>query len=92
MPGYPVAMRSHLRLAMRGGRPRHEIVFVFDARFGDPSWYLRDELPVTEAGAGWEAARWISVAALACAPERLVPDGLLSLLVAEIGREPRAGG
>jgi ADP-ribose pyrophosphatase YjhB (NUDIX family) len=38
------------------GRPRHEIVFVFDARFSDPSWYERTELPVTEAGTGWRAA------------------------------------
>ncbi len=62
------------------GRPRHEIVFVFDARFSDPSWYLRAELPVTEAGTGWEAARWISVQALSSGPDRLVPEGLLSLL------------
>jgi ADP-ribose pyrophosphatase YjhB (NUDIX family) len=72
------------------GRPGHEIAFVFDARFGDPSWYLRDELPVTEAGSGWEPARWVPVAALARAPARLVPDGLLSLLGAEVGRAPHA--
>jgi ADP-ribose pyrophosphatase YjhB (NUDIX family) len=62
------------------GRAGHEIVFVFDARFSDPTWYLRPELPVTEAGSGWEPARWISVDALASGPERLVPAGLLPLL------------
>lgn len=61
-------------------RPRHEIIFVFDARFSDASWYLRDELPVTEPGSGWEPARWVSIQALAAGPERLVPDGLLTLL------------
>lgn len=62
------------------GRAGHEIIFVFDARFSDPSWYLRPELPVTEAGSGWEPARWISVEALRSSSERLVPDGLLPLL------------
>jgi ADP-ribose pyrophosphatase YjhB (NUDIX family) len=62
------------------GRLGHEIIFVFDARFSDPSWYLRPELPVTEAGTGWEPARWISVEALSSGPERVVPAGLLPLL------------
>ncbi|MBD0319319.1 MAG: NUDIX domain-containing protein [Gemmatimonadetes bacterium] len=62
------------------GQSMHEIVFVFDARFSDASWYLRGELPVTEAGSGWEPARWVSIQALAAGPERLVPDGLLALL------------
>jgi ADP-ribose pyrophosphatase YjhB (NUDIX family) len=62
------------------GRPRHEIVFVFDARFSDPSWYDRAELPVTEAGTGWEPARWIAIQALSSGPERLVPESLLPLL------------
>lgn len=62
------------------GRAGHEIVFVFDARFSDPSWYLRPELPVTEAGTGWEPARWLPIEALSSGPERLVPHGLLALL------------
>ena len=68
------------------GRPRHEVVFVFDARFVDPSWYGRRELAVVEAGAGWEAVRWMSLPALASAAERLVPDGLLRLLRPELVR------
>jgi ADP-ribose pyrophosphatase YjhB (NUDIX family) len=62
------------------GRPGHEIIFVFDARFSDPSLYLRAELPVTEPGTGWEAARWVGIEALSSGPEPLVPDGLLRLL------------
>jgi|SRR5690606_4695634 len=62
------------------GRPRHEIVFVFDAKFCDASWYERTALPVTEAGTGWEDARWISIHALSTGSERLVPEGLLPLL------------
>jgi 8-oxo-dGTP pyrophosphatase MutT (NUDIX family) len=71
------------------GRPGHEIIFVFDARFSDPSWYLRPELPVTEAGSGWEPARWISIEALSSGPERLVPRGLLSLLRTQTGHGSR---
>lgn len=74
------------------GRPRHEVVFVFDARFSDPAWYLRDELPVTEAGTGWEAARWIAIEALSSGAERVVPHGLLSLLQPRAGQRPPAGG
>jgi ADP-ribose pyrophosphatase YjhB (NUDIX family) len=67
------------------GRPRHEIVFVFDARFSDPALYLETELTVTEVGADWEPARWISIEALSSGTERLVPNGLLSLLRRETG-------
>ncbi len=63
-----------------GGRPQHEIVFVFDAQFVDRARYDCDELPVTEAGAGWLPARWISLDTFASGAERLVPDGLLDLL------------
>jgi ADP-ribose pyrophosphatase YjhB (NUDIX family) len=74
------------------GRPRHEVVFVFDARFSDPAWYLREELPVTEAGTGWEPARWIAIEALSSGAERVVPDGLLLLLQPEAGRRRPAEG
>lgn len=67
------------------GRAGHEIIFVFDARFSDPSWYGHPELPVTEAGTGWEPARWISVEALSSGPHRVAPDGLLPLLRTQTG-------
>ena len=66
------------------GGPRHEIVFVFDARFSDTSLYDRSALPVIEAGTGWEDARWISLQALSDGSERITPDGLLPLLQADI--------
>jgi ADP-ribose pyrophosphatase YjhB (NUDIX family) len=62
------------------GRPHHEIVFVFDARFADPTWYDRAELTVTETGTEWDPARWLSIDTIASGPDRLVPDGLLALL------------
>jgi ADP-ribose pyrophosphatase YjhB (NUDIX family) len=64
------------------GRPHHEIVFVFDAKFGDASWYERTAPPVIEDGTGWEDARWISIQELSTGPERVTPDGLLPLLQA----------
>lgn len=68
------------------GEPRHEIVFVLDARFSDPAWYQREEPPVAEAGTAWEPARWVTLQALSSGAERLVPDGLLSLLLTLNGR------
>jgi ADP-ribose pyrophosphatase YjhB (NUDIX family) len=62
------------------GRPHHEIVFVFDARFSNSAWYQRAALPVVEAGTGWEDARWISLAELAAGNDRVTPAGLLPLL------------
>ena len=62
------------------GEPRHEIVFVYDARLADAALYARDALPVTEEGDGWSDARWIALAEFAAGRERLVPAGLLGLL------------
>jgi ADP-ribose pyrophosphatase YjhB (NUDIX family) len=62
------------------GRPGHEIVFVFEARFTDPSCYERAALPVVEVGTGWKPARWVPVAELTSSSVRLAPDGLLALL------------
>jgi ADP-ribose pyrophosphatase YjhB (NUDIX family) len=59
------------------GKPGHEIVFVYDARFTDPSAYARAELPLDEDV--WDgAARWIDLDALPDEP--LYPEGLLELL------------
>jgi ADP-ribose pyrophosphatase YjhB (NUDIX family) len=62
------------------GRARHEVVFVFDARFRDPALYARGELAVVEPGVGWEPARWVALGEFAAGAARLVPDGLLALL------------
>lgn len=74
------------------GRPRHEIVFVFDARFSDPFLYDHSTLPVLKAGVGWEDARWISLQALTDGFERITPDGLLPLLQADIRPAIPGGG
>ena len=59
------------------GKPGHEVVFVYDARFTDPSVYVRDELPLNEDV--WDgAARWIDLDALPADP--IYPEGLLELL------------
>ena len=59
------------------GKPGHEVVFVYDARFCDESVYTRDELPLNEDV--WDgAARWADLDALPAEP--LYPDGILELL------------
>ena len=59
------------------GEQGHEVVFVFDARFDDPSAYKRRELPLQEAV--WDgAARWIDLDDLP--PDPLYPKGLLGVL------------
>lgn len=60
------------------GRARHEIVFVFDARFADPSIYGRAELPVSEPD--WGPARWVPTRAFRAGGARLVPEPLLALV------------
>ena len=60
------------------GSPGHEIVFVFDARFEDGSFYERKEIDVVE-GERKKTATWQPLDAL---DERmpLYPDGLMELL------------
>ena len=60
------------------GKPGHEVVFVYDGRFEDPSLYDLPELPVAEEG--WSSpARWRPLDSFGdgC---RLVPEGLITLL------------
>lgn len=60
------------------GRPGHEIVVVFRARFVDPSFYELDEIPIFEDV--WEGrATWLDLREPIDAP--LYPEGLLELLV-----------
>jgi ADP-ribose pyrophosphatase YjhB (NUDIX family) len=70
-------------LFVYAGRPRHEVVFVFDATFADAALYARPELPVTELGAGWGPAHWRPLAELASGAARLVPAGLLERVAAD---------
>ena len=60
------------------GKPGHEIVFVFDARFADPDIYTQREIPINEAG--WDGpAQWLNLET-PC-PTPLYPQSLEDLLV-----------
>jgi len=62
------------------GRPGHEIVFVFIARFADQSLYDRDELRWTESdGTEW-LAEWVPLERFAAGGPPLYPTGLYDLL------------
>jgi ADP-ribose pyrophosphatase YjhB (NUDIX family) len=60
------------------GQPGHEIVFVYDAEFADPSLYDRPEIPWTEPGCQ-RSSVWRSLDSFGedC---QLVPEGLEALL------------
>ena len=63
------------------GLARHEIVFLFDARFADASRYERGEIEGYEESAGASfTAFWDTPHAMAARGERLVPEGLAELL------------
>lgn len=59
------------------GRPGHEVVFVFDASFVDPSVYAQPTVAICEAG--WDGpAEWLALSESLPAP--LFPAGLFELL------------
>jgi len=59
------------------GKPGHEIIFVFNAKFVDKTLYTETTLPIHEEG--WVGpAQWINVKALPTTP--LYPDGIIELL------------
>lgn len=61
-----------------GGERRHEIVFVYDGRFADPSIYELEEIAIREPG--WDSpAMWRRLDGFG-EHRRLVPDGLSRLL------------
>lgn len=63
------------------GEPNHEIVFVFDARFRDPSLFERHEIPIAE-DVWLEPATWVRLSSLGSGGTPLYPNGLLELLTA----------
>ena len=61
------------------GEPKHELVFVFEARFSDPSLYALSELTLNEAG--WDGRlTWELVDNFQNRERPLYPDGLIGLL------------
>ena len=60
------------------GRPGHEVVFVFEARFVDRSYYEAERVVGTEGGGTRIVAVWIDVSQPLDRP--LYPNGLLELL------------
>ena len=62
------------------GRPGHEIVFVFEARFVDRSFYEAERIIGTEGDGVRIEAMWVDVSEPLDRP--LYPDALLALLQA----------
>jgi ADP-ribose pyrophosphatase YjhB (NUDIX family) len=61
------------------GARGHEIVFVFQAAFNDPSAYRRDSFEFDDAGAH-NSARWVDLARFRDRRDQLFPAGLLDVL------------
>ena len=61
------------------GDPGHEIVFVYDARFADESYYSRETIPFQEEGWANPHAIWLDLNSLRT-DHPLYPDGLARLL------------
>lgn len=61
------------------GKPGHEIVFVYDARFVDESLYEQSALQVTEGKRSFKA-KWRSLDELKADNILLVPEGLEAFL------------
>ncbi len=62
------------------GRPRHEIVFVFQADFTDRTLYDRDFATCTEDNGVQLPAMWKPISEFARGKAILYPDGLLNLI------------
>lgn len=65
------------------GRPGHEVVFVFETRFVESSFYAAERIVGTEGGGTRIEAIWIDVSEPLDRP--LYPNGLLELLVESDG-------
>jgi ADP-ribose pyrophosphatase YjhB (NUDIX family) len=64
------------------GEPGHELVWVYEARFSDTSFYERDVLVADEGGAKFEA-HWVPMEMFTTGKAPLYPDGLLEMLAAD---------
>lgn len=61
------------------GGPRHEIAFIYLARFADPSFYAQDEIMGDEGGEPYPV-KWMPLAHFAPGGPPLYPTGLYALL------------
>ncbi len=62
------------------GRTGHEIVFLYDAAFADPSFYAKEEMKILDDDS---TARWVDVADFRDGSKILYPKGLTELLSPE---------
>ena len=63
------------------GRPSHELIFVYEARFSDPELYANDVFPWHDSRSeGWEWIGWRHLAEFSDQEPRLYPEGLLKVL------------
>jgi ADP-ribose pyrophosphatase YjhB (NUDIX family) len=63
------------------GKPGHELIWLYEARFADPSFYDQDEIMCDEGGASFPA-HWVPLETFMNGEAPLYPDGLLELLQA----------
>jgi ADP-ribose pyrophosphatase YjhB (NUDIX family) len=63
------------------GRKRHELFLIYDVELTDRALYAADEVEVTESDGSTYLAYWRSLTDFV-ASTRLVPDGLIDLIVA----------
>jgi ADP-ribose pyrophosphatase YjhB (NUDIX family) len=61
------------------GQPKHEIAFIYRARFADPSFYAQDEIMGDEGGEPYPV-KWMPLAHFAPGSPPLYPTGLYDLL------------
>lgn len=65
------------------GETGHEIAFLLESAFNDPSFYERDEITCFEAG--WLGpAAWRPLSSFIGGTRRLVPEGLYEILSREL--------
>ena len=61
------------------GQPGHELVWLYEGRFTDASFYERDVIEADEGGAKFEA-HWVPLSVFEKGEAPLYPDGLLAML------------
>ncbi|HLF70587.1 MAG TPA: NUDIX domain-containing protein, partial [Dehalococcoidia bacterium] len=61
------------------GERGHELVWLYEGRFVDPSFYAREVIDCDEGGARFEA-HWVPLDLFVRGEAPLYPDGLLELL------------